>query len=74
MIEMELSGGIRLDTKAFALVEYLRQAKLLTEAIQGHPGTCDTHEELKQRALAATAGAAVPHRPRAGTGSLDPRA
>jgi polyphosphate kinase len=45
-----------------------------TEDIQGHPGTCDTHEELKARALAASANATVPHRPRAGVGSLDPRA
>ena len=45
-----------------------------TEAINGHPGTCDTHEELKARALSASLAAAVPHRPRAGVGSLDPRA
>jgi polyphosphate kinase len=45
-----------------------------TEDIQGVPGTCDTHEELKARAMASTAGAGVPHRPRAGAGSLDPRA
>ena len=45
-----------------------------TEDVQGHPGTCDTHEELKTRALASTAPAAAPHRPRAGVGSLDPRA
>jgi polyphosphate kinase len=45
-----------------------------TEDIQGHPGTCDTHEELKARALASSANATVPHRPRAGVGSLDPRA
>jgi polyphosphate kinase len=45
-----------------------------TEEIQGHPGTCDTHEELKARAIASTAVSAVPHRPRAGVGSLDPRA
>jgi polyphosphate kinase len=45
-----------------------------TEDIQGHPGTCDTHEELKARAIASTAVSAVPHRPRAGVGSLDPRA
>ncbi|MEA2549933.1 MAG: polyphosphate kinase [Chloroflexota bacterium] len=44
------------------------------EEIQGHPGTCDTHEELKTRALASAASATVPHRPRAGAGSLDPRA
>jgi polyphosphate kinase len=45
-----------------------------TEEILGHPGTCDTHEELKTRAAALTATAATPHRPRAGVGSLDPRA
>jgi polyphosphate kinase len=45
-----------------------------TEEIQGTPGTCDTHEELKRRALASTASSATPHRPRAGVGSLDPRA
>ncbi|GAC1663427.1 MAG: polyphosphate kinase 1 [Candidatus Limnocylindrales bacterium] len=45
-----------------------------TEEVQGRPGTCDTHEELKARALASTAAGAAPHRPRAGVGSLDPRA
>jgi polyphosphate kinase len=45
-----------------------------TEEIEGHPGTCDTHEELKARAIAAAASATIPHRPRAGVGSLDPRA
>jgi polyphosphate kinase len=45
-----------------------------TEEIQGHPGTCDTHEELKARTIAAVATAIIPHRPRAGVGSLDPRA
>jgi polyphosphate kinase len=45
-----------------------------TEAILGHPGTCDTHAELKARALAGSVGATTPHRPRAGVGSLDPRA
>ncbi len=45
-----------------------------TEEIQGHLGTHDTHEELKARALATAASAMVPHRPRAGVGSLDPRA
>ena len=45
-----------------------------TEEIQGHPGTCDTHEELKERAIASAANATIPHRPRAGLGSLDPRA
>jgi polyphosphate kinase len=45
-----------------------------TEQIVGHPGTCDTHVELKARALAATLTASTPHRARAGLGSLDPRA
>jgi len=45
-----------------------------TEEIQGREGTCDTHEELKARALVAATVAAAPHRPRAGSGSLDPRA
>jgi hypothetical protein len=45
-----------------------------TEAINGRPGTCDTHEELKARALASIVSATAPHRPRAGVGSLDPRA
>jgi len=45
-----------------------------TEEIVGHAGTCDTHEELKARAAVLTATAATPHRPRAGAGSLDPRA
>jgi polyphosphate kinase len=45
-----------------------------TEAIIGHPGETDVQRELKARALAASAAAATPHRPRAGVGSLDPRA
>ncbi|HEY7133258.1 MAG TPA: polyphosphate kinase 1 [Candidatus Limnocylindrales bacterium] len=45
-----------------------------TEDINGVPGTCDTHQELKARALAAVLAATAPHRPRAGVGSLDPRA
>jgi polyphosphate kinase len=45
-----------------------------TEEIIGRQGTCDTHDELKMRALAASAVAAAPRRPRAGVGSLDPRA
>jgi polyphosphate kinase len=44
------------------------------EDVLGRPGTCDTHEELKVRALASTTAASTPHRPRAGAGSLDPRA
>ena len=45
-----------------------------TEEILGVPGTIDTHEELKARAIAAGSVATVPRRPGAGTGSLDPRA
>jgi polyphosphate kinase len=45
-----------------------------TETINGAPGTCDVHQELKARALAAAITAAAPHRARAGIGSLDPRA
>src|SRR5690349_16585735 len=45
-----------------------------TETINGTPGTCDVHQELKARALAAAVIAAAPHRARAGVGSLDPRA
>ena len=44
------------------------------EDLHGAPGTCDTHEELKKRAITSTTVAATPHRPRAGVGSLDPRA
>jgi polyphosphate kinase len=46
-----------------------------TEDLYGTPGTIDTFETLKERAL-QTAAAAVkaPHRPHAGRGSLDPRA
>jgi polyphosphate kinase len=45
-----------------------------TEEIQGHEGSCDTHEELKARALATSTVAAAPRRPGVGVGSLDPRA
>jgi polyphosphate kinase len=45
-----------------------------TEDITGVPGTFDCHEELKARALTAVVNATAPHRPRAGVGSLDPRA
>ncbi len=45
-----------------------------TEAIEGRPGTCDTHEVLKARVLESSTVAAAPRRPRAGVGSLDPRA
>ena len=45
-----------------------------TEEITGRPGTIDTHEELKARALQAGTVATEPRRPGSGTGSLDPRA
>ncbi len=45
-----------------------------TEEIQGHPGTVDTFALLKEAARAAAATATIPHRPGAGSGSLDPRA
>jgi polyphosphate kinase len=43
-----------------------------TEQLQGHPGTIDVFEILKERALAAVQVAVEPHGP--GVGSLDPRA
>jgi polyphosphate kinase len=45
-----------------------------TEDIIGRPGRIDTFATLKERALALGIVAAAPHRPHAGTGSLDPRA
>jgi polyphosphate kinase len=45
-----------------------------TEEILGREGTCDTHEELKARALATSSAATAPRRPGTGVGSLDPRA
>jgi len=45
-----------------------------TETIEGRPGGLDTFETLKERALASGEVAAAPHRPGAGSGSLDPRA
>jgi len=45
-----------------------------TEVINGHPGTIDTFEALKERALESGHLAAAPRRPGAGSGSLDPRA
>jgi len=45
-----------------------------TEDLQGHPGTVDTFAILKEAAREAAATATVPHRPGAGSGSLDPRA
>ncbi|MEJ7748982.1 MAG: RNA degradosome polyphosphate kinase [Candidatus Limnocylindrales bacterium] len=45
-----------------------------TETLQDHPATIDTFETLKEHALELGRAAATPHRPRAGAGSLDPRA
>jgi polyphosphate kinase len=45
-----------------------------TEVLIGHPGTVDTFEALKERALESGHLAAAPRRPGAGSGSLDPRA
>jgi polyphosphate kinase len=45
-----------------------------TETLEDRPGTIDTFEVLKERALAQSLVAAEPHRPGAGAGSLDPRA
>ncbi|MFL5779553.1 MAG: polyphosphate kinase 1 [Chloroflexota bacterium] len=45
-----------------------------TEEIEGRDGTIDTFETFKELALAQGQAAAVPHRPGAGQGSLDPRA
>ncbi len=45
-----------------------------TETLEGHAGTIDTFEVLKERALEHGLVAAEPHRPGLGAGSLDPRA
>ncbi|MBM4409078.1 MAG: polyphosphate kinase 1 [Chloroflexi bacterium] len=45
-----------------------------TEAITSSAGTVDTFEVLKETAVNAITLATAPHRPGAGTGSLDPRA
>jgi len=45
-----------------------------TEVLEGRPGTIDTFESLKEQALEMAHTSSVPHRPRAGAGSLDPRA
>jgi polyphosphate kinase len=45
-----------------------------TEELIGRPGMIDTFETMKERSLEAGILAAAPHRPHAGTGSLDPRA
>jgi polyphosphate kinase len=45
-----------------------------TETIEARAGTVDTFETLKERALASGEVAAAPRRPRAGAGSMDPRA
>ncbi len=45
-----------------------------TETLLGRPGTIDTFEALKERALEQGHLAAAPRRPGIGAGSLDPRA
>jgi polyphosphate kinase len=45
-----------------------------TEVIEGRPGTIDTFEVLKERALEHGSVATTPRRPGSGVGSLDPRA
>jgi polyphosphate kinase len=45
-----------------------------TEEIEGRAGTVDTFEDLKAAAIESLEIASAPHRPRAGSGSLDPRA
>jgi polyphosphate kinase len=45
-----------------------------TETLEGHPGTIDTFETLKERALESGHVASAPRRPGSGAGSLDPRA
>jgi hypothetical protein len=45
-----------------------------TEEINGAPGTCDTFAVLKEQALESSSSLSSPRRPRAGAGSLDPRA
>jgi polyphosphate kinase len=45
-----------------------------TEAVNGRAGSIDTHQALRERALASGSVAKAPHRPGAGAGSLDPRA
>jgi polyphosphate kinase len=45
-----------------------------TEEIEGRAGRVDTFQALKDLALEEEAVALTPHRPGAGTGSLDPRA
>jgi polyphosphate kinase len=45
-----------------------------TETLQGGPGTIDTFEALKERALESGHVASAPRRPGSGAGSMDPRA
>jgi len=45
-----------------------------TEVLEGRPGTIDTFEVLKERALEEGTLATTPRRPGSGVGSLDPRA
>jgi len=45
-----------------------------TEEINGSPGACDSFAAFKEQALDAGSSMSSPRRPRAGAGSLDPRA
>jgi polyphosphate kinase len=45
-----------------------------TEVLNGRPGTIDTFETLKERALESGHVASAPRRPGSGAGSMDPRA
>jgi polyphosphate kinase len=45
-----------------------------TETLEGGPGTIDTFEALKERALESGHVASAPRRPGSGAGSMDPRA
>jgi polyphosphate kinase len=45
-----------------------------TETLEGRPGTIDTFEVLKERALESGHVASAPRRPGSGAGSMDPRA
>jgi polyphosphate kinase len=45
-----------------------------TETLEARPGSIDTFEVLKERALTSGQVAAVPRRPGSGAGSMDPRA
>jgi polyphosphate kinase len=45
-----------------------------TETLEGHEGTTDTFEALKEAALESAIVASAPRRPGSGAGSMDPRA